>query len=151
MYQLPKIAVALVLLLASTAPVWAQLAKPEKISGDEVKSQQKEMKATSMDLSEVYVVRVMIDGKRRDLTTLQPEVLGKAGDGADAALSTGGFSSDRSSLVLLTLDPRTGAGTRLVIPITKLQKKAQFRFPVLSADGKLKSEKFEVVEVRHLP
>jgi hypothetical protein len=151
MYHLPKIAAVFAALLVSATPVLAQIAKPEKISGDEVKTLQKQMKAGNMDLSEVFVVRVMIDGKRRDLTTLQPEILGKAGDGADAALSTGGFTSDRSALVLLTLDPHTGGGTRLVIPVTALQKKPRFRFPVLSPDGKLKSEKFEVVEVRHLP
>jgi len=144
------VAFALVFALVSGAE--AQIGKPEKIAAGQATTMMQQLAGNqALDLSQVFIARVTIDGTRRDLTSLKPEILGHSGEGEKIAMSVARIEKEKSELILFTLNPGNGAGSRLVIPLAALEKKPQFSFPIVNEDGTVSPRKFEVLDYRHLP
>jgi hypothetical protein len=140
----------LVFSLASGAE--AQIGKPEKIAAAQAPAMMHALAGNqTLDLSLVFIARVTIDGTRRDLTSLKPEILGHSGDGTKLAMSVARIDKEKSQLILFTLNPQNGAGSRLVIPLAALEKKPQFSFPIVNEDGTVSQRKFAVLDYRHMP
>ena len=84
-----------------------------------------------IDLSIVYVVRLMVDGRLVEVTSLAPTLLTDDLKGNHWAATVFAYSADKSTLVLFSRDPESGAGYRLTLPVGNVVEGLEFRFPVL--------------------
>lgn len=138
MKSLHAVAVALGMAMFCLSPAAgaADSAAPvQDLAGADATTKQAEMiKNAGLDLSTVYVARLMVGDRRVDVTSLNASVIGRAETADGEMVSVIRFSKDRRSLELFSRDPQTGGGKYLALPLAQVPGKATF--PVIS-DGKL--------------
>ena len=103
-----------------------------------------------IDLSVVYVIRLTVDGRPVEVTSLAPTLVSNDLNGTHWAASVFAYTADKSALVLFSRDPASGAGYRLTLPVAELTEGHEFRFPVLS-NGSLADVPITVAKHVHKP
>lgn len=125
--------------------------KLQKFPAPEALAMQKKLSTPGpLDMARVHTLRLRINGERRDVVSLQPEVINKVGTGDQESATVFAFSADRKSVEMFTRDPKSGIGYMDKIASENFKPKYEFRFPLVSEKG-IKDAKIEVVDYTVLP
>lgn len=124
------IAVCLISLAACTSqPTWTVIDGAERIV-----AQQRELEKPSFNLDKVVIIRMTVDGKRLDVSSVSPTVLvAEQARGNKTIFNV----SDRQTLVLFTRDGRNIKAYREEIPVSELTPGRSIRFLVAQDPGEV--------------
>ncbi len=145
-----RIAFPIVIAL-STAWGLADAAGPAvtTLPADQADELQKDyLKRGPPDLSIVYVARLEVAGERVDVSSLKASILARNPSDAKLAISAVRFSKDRQAIEFLSLDPKTGIGTKMVVPLDITPP--AFTFPLITHGG-LQPAVIKILSVDHNP
>lgn len=98
----------------------------------------------ALDMSKVIILRLQREGKRVEVSTIAPSVVGAAKDGPPGARTVFAFSPERDKLVLFGQNVPEFKGFYQEIPVSELQPGKRFRFPVVQEDGSVREQEFTV-------
>lgn len=116
----------------------------QEISTEQATKTQADMvKDSGVDLSNVIVVRMMVDGERKEATSVTPAFISKTGEGENESYTVFRFTKDKNTLNLFSRDPETGKGYQASITRQELAKHKNFVFPMIK-EGKLKKVRFTI-------
>lgn len=108
----------------------------------------KQVNKPNMALDKVVVLRLSNDaGKRVELASLAPAVIGRQDGGAPAARTVFNFSPDRERIVLFTQDVPHWTAYRMELQLDQLKPGETFRFPVVQESGEVVVKSFAVEQV----
>jgi len=108
----------------------------------------KQVNKPNMSIDKVVVLRFINEaGKRVELASLAPAVIGTHHGGALAARTVFNFSPDRGRIVLFTQDVPHWLAYRMELPVDQLKSGDIFRFPVVQTSGEVLVKSFTVEQV----
>lgn len=114
---------------------------------DAAQKAQAEMEAASMDFSRLISVRLQHDGRRLEVVSIAPAVIGEGRVGGEVAKTIFRVDADGGKLVLFSRDVFGAGVVRTEIPLTQLEPKRLFNFPVVQPDGRLRDSAFAVEKI----
>jgi hypothetical protein len=136
----PLAALMLALGLAACAtPEWRTITDLHEIAATRTA-----VNKSTLDLSKIIVLRLQLDGKRVEVASLGPSIVGAADGGPPGARTVFAFTQARDKLVLFGQNVPEFLGFHQEIPIGELQPGKRFRFPVVQEDGSVKEQEFTV-------
>ena len=101
-----------------------------------------------MSIDKVVVLRFTNEaGKRVELASLAPAVIGTHQGGARTARTVFNFSPDREHVVLFTQDVPHWLAYRMELPVAQLKPGDVFRFPVVQTSGEVLVKPFTIEQV----
>lgn len=110
-------------------PTWTEVDGAEKIV-----SQQRELEKPSFAIEKVVILRMTMDGKRLDVSSVSPTVIvAEPARGNRTIFNV----SNQKTLVLFTRDGRNIKGYRQEIPLSELTPGKAIRFPVAQDPGEV--------------
>ncbi|MBI3706772.1 MAG: hypothetical protein HY246_03695 [Proteobacteria bacterium] len=132
--------------IVGTAALAADNLKVENIPPQQALNVLKELRSGSgkLDIANLLVARLAVDGNVIDVTTLNPAVLVSVGQGEHEAGTVFAFTADRKTLVFFTRDLVGGDGHRLNLPVSEFDKQPKFAFPTLTPGGAPREAKIEI-------
>ncbi len=106
------------------------------------------LKRAPPDLSIVYVARLEVASQRVDVSSLRASILARTPSTVKLAISAARFTKDHQAIEFLSLDPKTGIGTRMVVPLDITPP--EFTFPLITSGG-LQPALIKILSVDHNP
>lgn len=133
------------LIFAVLVPACANQATWTTIDGaDKIIAAQKELERPAFITNPALIVRLDVDGKRIDVSSLVPtEIVIERAKGNRTIFNL----SDRKNLVLFTRDGRNIKGYKLVVPIAELVPGKTIVFPVVQEPGEAVEKQLKVLQV----
>jgi hypothetical protein len=121
----------IVVMVWATAAIGDEILKPQLLTGDAAKQALGTVKAPAQfDLSSISVLRLVVEGKQMEVTSLGPAILsGKPTE----AFTAGLFSQDKKSVMFIAKDS-AGRVSELTLPVTSLMPKYVFHLFLAAAD-----------------
>lgn len=140
---------AAVALLLACAGAYAAPPAVTSLPADQADEMQKDyLKRGPPDLSIVYVARLEVAGQRVDVSSLKASILARTPSTVKLAISAVRFTKDHQAIELLSLDPKTGIGTTMVVPLDITPP--AFTFPLITKGG-LQPAVIKIFSVDHNP
>jgi hypothetical protein len=105
------------------------------------------MEKASMDFSHVVIVRLQNDGKRLEVASIMPRVVGEAQVSGQHAKTIFRVNDATDGLVLFSRDLLNGKSYRTEMKFSELEAKKGFTFPVVQADGSLREKQYTLEKI----
>lgn len=109
--------------------------------------EQDELAKRALDLSHIVVVRLLSEGKRLEVSSLLPVVIAQTEVSGQAYKTIFSINKSGDTLVLFSRDFEKKSSYKTVIKFDVLERKEEFVFPVVQADGSLKEVSFKLSKI----
>jgi len=140
-------AIALVLAACGKAP--PVVAPP--VAGDPHAVEQATMEAGMLDFSNVVIIRLQIEGRRLEVTSVLPALVAEATVSGQTAKTIFRVNEKGTGMVLFSRDLLRGKSFRTELTLAELEQKKSFSFPVVQPDASLKERAFTLERIIRQP
>lgn len=118
--------------------------------GDPHLAEQAALELSSLDFSNLLIIRLQSEGKRLEVTSVLPATVAEASVSGQLAKTIFRVNEKGTGIILFSRDLLHGKSFRTELTIAELEQKKSFSFPVVQADASLKERAFALEKIiRH--
>jgi hypothetical protein len=121
------------------------------VAGDPHVAEQTALEKSTLDFSNLMVIRLQSDGKRVEITSVLPAVVAEAAVAGQSAKTIFRVNEKGSGLMLFSRDLPNGKSFRTELTLAELEQKKSFSFPVVQPDASLKERSFALEKIIRQP
>lgn len=126
-------------------------ASPASVVGDPHAAEQAAMEKSTMDFSNLLIVRLQRNGQRLEVTSVLPAQVAEATVSGQSAKTIFRINEKGDGLLLFSRDLLNGRSFRTELSLADLEQKKGFSFPVVQGNGSLKEQTFSLERMIRQP